>query len=113
MHNAFQTFFPMPIAAISFLIFNLFNSPCLGAVATLYREISSKRRFAFAILFQNLGAYAIALQIYQIGGLLIGQVPFSWQTIFAFVIFAITLFLILRPDPSKKNIHSDLARSRT
>ena len=66
MHNAFQVFFSFPIAAISFLLFNLFNSPCLGAVATLYREISSKKRFIFAILFQNIGAYAISLQIYQI-----------------------------------------------
>ena len=102
MHQAFSQFFPTGIAAVSFLVFNSFDSPCLAAISTMAKEMNNRKYFWLAILFQNLTAYAVALMVYQIGGLVIGQVTFSAATVFAFLALAGFLFLLFRPDPNKK-----------
>ncbi len=101
-HVAFNTFFSTKMAAFSFLIFNLFNSPCIAAVATLAKELGKKRWFIYALLFQNISAYVVALIIYQLGGLMIGQVAFSWATIMAIGVLAFILYLLFRKDKNKK-----------
>ncbi|WP_337673179.1 ferrous iron transport protein B, partial [Gallintestinimicrobium sp.] len=65
--QAVQTWFPTSLAALSFLIFNLLDSPCLAAIATMAQQMQSKKWFWFAILFQNIFAYIVCLCIYQIG----------------------------------------------
>lgn len=102
MKAAFDGFFPTSIAAISFLFFNLFDSPCLAAISTVAKEMGNRRFFWFAIVFQNVAAYLLALMIYQIGGLATGQVPFGIGTCVAIVVLIAILYLLLRPDPSKK-----------
>ena len=103
MHNAFAAFFPSSIAAVSFLFFNMFDSPCLAAISTMAKEMGSKKWMAFALIFQNVMAYCVALMVYQIGGMIIGEVAFSAATIAAFVVLVVILFLLFRPDPNKKN----------
>lgn len=102
MHDAFASFFPTSIAAVSFLMFNLFDSPCLAAISSAAKEYGSKRFFWFAIAFQNIMAYCIALLVYQIGGLAVGVISFGVGTIVAFIILAAMLYMFFRPDPSKK-----------
>ena len=102
MHDMFAAFFPTGIAAVSFLMFNLFDSPCLAAISTMAREMGSRKFFWFAIAFQNVLAYCIALMVYQIGGLLIGEVAFGIGTVVAIVILVGILYLLFRPDPSKR-----------
>ncbi len=102
MHDQFAAFFPTAISAVSFLVFNLFDSPCLAAISTMAREIGGKKNFWFAIVFQNVLAYCLALMVYQIGGLFLGQVAFGVGTVAAFIILALFLFLLCRPDPNKK-----------
>jgi ferrous iron transport protein B len=113
MRNAFNSFLSasgtgsegktlLALAAISFLVFNLFDSPCLAAISTMAKEMGSKKYFWFAIIFQNLMAYCIALMVYQIGGLILGVLSFSVGTVFALAILAVILFLLFRPDPNKK-----------
>lgn len=102
MHDAFASFFPTSIAAVSFLMFNLFDSPCLAAISSAAKEYGSKRFFWFAIAFQNIMAYCIALLVYQIGGLAVGVISFGVGTIVAFIILAAMLYMLFRPDPSKK-----------
>lgn len=102
MHDAFASFFPTSIAAVSFLMFNLFDSPCLAAISSAAKEYRSKRFFWFAIAFQNIMAYCIALLVYQIGGLAVGAISFGVGTIVAFIILAAMLYMLFRPDPSKK-----------
>jgi ferrous iron transport protein B len=102
MHAAFATFFPTSIAAVSFMFFNLFDSPCLAAISTMAKEMGSRKFFWFAIAFQNIMAYCLALMVYQIGGLLIGSVAFGPATVVAFVILAAIIFLLFRPDPNKR-----------
>ena len=98
--QAIQNWFPSAVAAFSFLLFNLLDSPCLAAIATMAQQMQSKKWFWFAILFQNVFAYLVTLCVYQIGTLVTGG-GFGVGTAVAFVIVAIMLFLLFRPDPYK------------
>ncbi len=98
--QAIQAWFPSAVAAFSFLLFNLLDSPCLAAIATMAQQMQSKKWFWFAILFQNIFSYLVTLCVYQIGTLVTGG-GFGAGTAVAFVIVAIMLFLLFRPDPYK------------
>ena len=98
--QAIQSWFPSAVAAFSFLLFNLLDSPCLAAIATMAQQMQSKKWFWFAILFQNIFSYLVTLCVYQIGTLVTGG-GFGVGTAVAFVIVAIMLFLLFRPDPYK------------
>ncbi len=98
--QAVAAWFPSSLAAISFLIFNLLDSPCLAAIATMAQQMQSKKWFWFAILYQNLFAYVVCLCIYQIGTLITGGAFTVWSAV-AIVLLAVMLFLLFRPDPYK------------
>ena len=102
MNEAFRAFFPTGIAAVSFLLFNMFDSPCLAAISAMAKEMNNKKWFWFAIAFQNINAYLICLIIYQLVGLAVGQVAFSVFTIVAVVVLAGYLYLLFRPDPNAR-----------
>jgi ferrous iron transport protein B len=110
MHAQFAAFFPTGIAAVSFLLFNLFDSPCLAALSTLSREIGSRRYFWYAVLFQNVLAYCVSLMVYQIGGLIVGEVAFGPATVVALILLAFVLYQLFRPDPNAKS-NLEMARN--
>ena len=109
MHDQFAQFFPTGIAAVSFLMFNLFDSPCLAAISTMAREMKSKKFVVFALIFQNVLAYCVALMVYQIGGLVLGEVAFGPATVAAFIVAAVILYFLFRPDPNKKTSYKTAA----
>ena len=98
--NGVAAWFPSALAAFSFLLFNMLDSPCLAAIATMAQQMQSRKWFWFAILFQNLFAYAVCLCVYQIGMLFAGG-AFGGGSVFALVVLAFMLFMLLRPDPYK------------
>ena len=102
MHDAFQAFFPTSIAAVSFLVFNCFDSPCLAAISTMAKEIGSRRYFWYSLLFQNVAAYCVTLIVYQLVGVLLGEVAFGAATVVAVVLLIGILYLLFRKDPNKK-----------
>lgn len=102
MHGQFAAFFPSAIVAISFLTFNLFDSPCLAAISTMAKEMGSRKFFWFAIAFQNIMAYCITLMVYQFGGLITGTVSFGIGTVVAITLLIAILYLLFRPDPNEK-----------
>ena len=102
MHAQFAAFFPTSLSAISFLLFNLFDSPCLAAISTTAKEMGSRKFFWFAILFQNVMAYAISLMVYQLVGLALGEVQFGAATVAAAVVLVLILYFLFRPDPAKQ-----------
>ena len=61
------------LSAYSFLVFNLLCAPCFAAIGAIRREMNSARWTWFAIGWQCGFAYAVALMIYQIGGLFAGH----------------------------------------
>ena len=94
------SWFPTGIAAFSFLMFNLLDSPCLAAIATMAKEMNDRKWFWFAILFQNIFAYIVCLCFYQIGSFVTGG-AFGIGTAVGFIFLIVMLFLLFRPDPYK------------
>ena len=71
--SLFASFSSFPkLAAMSFMLFNLFMPPCLGAVAVTFREMGSKAWGCFAVAFQLFVGYVLALSVYQFGVLFAG-----------------------------------------
>ena len=95
---AIRDWFPTMAAAFSFLVFNLLNSPCLAAISTMAQQMQSRKWFWFAIIFQNVFAYCVALMFYQFGLLMEGG-SFGIGTAAAVVV--LLGFLYMRPDPYK------------
>ena len=106
MHDQFAAFFPTTMVAVSFLLFNLFDSPCLAAISTTAKELNNRKFFWFTIIFQNVSAYCVTLMFYQIVGLCIGEVAFNFWTVVAFVLLAGVLYLLFRKDPNKATVKS-------
>ena len=98
--EAVQAWFPSALAAFSFLLFNLLDSPCLAAIATMAQQMQSRKWFWFAILFQNVFAYVVCLCVYQIGLLVTGAAFTVWSAV-GIVLTLVLVVLLLRPDPYK------------
>ena len=56
-----------PLSAYSFLVFNLFSAPCIGAIAAMKKELGGIKKMLKAITFQSVFAWILATGIYQIG----------------------------------------------
>ena len=84
------------ISAYSFMIFNLLCAPCFAAMGAIKREMNNGKWTAIAIGYMCVFAYVISLIVYQIGGLITGEVAFGVGTIVAVVLIAGLLYLLFR-----------------
>jgi ferrous iron transport protein B len=98
LNAALQGHFSMGLVALSYLTFNMWSTPCVAALGAMKRQLGNNKWFAFAIVYMTMWAYCLALVIYQLGGLIMGVVPFSAYTVAAFIVLGIFLFLLLRPE---------------
>ena len=95
--NLFASFGDFPkLAAMSFMLFNLFVPPCMVAIATTFREMGAAKWGWFAIAFQLFVGYALALSVYQIGVLIAGG-GFGVWTAVAILVDLWVLWTIFRP----------------
>ena len=113
MHTAFAQFFPTGIAAVSFMVFNCFDSPCLAAISTLAREIGGGKKLAYALLYQNIQAWLVALMVYQLGGLITGEVAFNPFTVVAVIVLVGYLYALFRPDQNAKHAKAEREATRS
>jgi len=91
-----------PIAAFSFMILNLFDPPCVVAMATIAREMGDRKWAALAIGFQIMLGYGMAFVAYNIGSWLFYGAAFGIGQVLAIVVSLATLWMIVRPAPKKK-----------
>ncbi|MCQ4637976.1 ferrous iron transport protein B [Anaerovorax odorimutans] len=98
-----MTMFPSAVAAVSFLVFNLLCAPCFAAIGAIKREMASAKWTAFAIGYQTVFAYAIALMIFQLGSFF-GGAGFTIGTAVAIAVLAGMLYLLLRPARTETRI---------
>ena len=84
------------VAAYSFLVFNLLCAPCFAAMGAIKREMNNAKWFWFAIGYQTLLAYIVALCVYQIGTLVTAG-TFGIGTVVAFLLVAGFVYLLVRP----------------
>lgn len=54
-------------SAYSFMIFNLFSAPCIGAISAMKRELGGTKKVLKAITYQTTFAWILATIVYQIG----------------------------------------------
>nr|WP_298060223.1 ferrous iron transport protein B [uncultured Blautia sp.] len=85
-----------PIAAYSFMIFNLLCAPCFAAMGAIKREMNNPKWTLFAIGYMCGFAYVISLIVYQLGGLLTGTVSFGIGSVAALLLLACLLYLLFR-----------------
>ncbi|HHU13530.1 MAG TPA: ferrous iron transport protein B [Clostridiaceae bacterium] len=85
-----------PLAAYSFLVFNLLCAPCFAAVGAIRREMNSAGWTAFALSYQTALAYAFALMVYQFGSWFGGNGNPAGIAA-AFVVFAFIIWMLVRP----------------
>ena len=93
-----------PIAAYGFLVFNLLCAPCFAAMGAIKREMNNAKWFWFAIGYQTVLAYVVALCIYQIGTL-ITTGAFGIGTVVAFLLVLGFLYLLFRPYKESKTLN--------
>ena len=84
------------ISAYSFMIFNLLCAPCFAAMGAIKREMNNPKWTAIAIGYMCVFAYVVSLIVYQIGGLITGEVAFGLGTVVAAVLIVGILYLLFR-----------------
>lgn len=90
-----------PIAAYSFLIFNLLCAPCFAAIGAIKREMNSAKWTWFAIGYQCIFAYLVSLCVYQLANLFTaGQ--FGIGTLAAIVVVIAFIYLLFRPNKTEQ-----------
>ncbi len=85
------------LSAYSFLIFNLLCAPCFAAIGAIKREMNNAKWTWAAIGWECGFAYAVALIVYQIGGLFTGDTTFGVGTVAAVIVLGVLIYLIVRP----------------
>ena len=85
------------LSAYSFMIFNLLCAPCFAAMGAIKREMNNPKWAMGAIGYMCGFAYVMALIVYQIGGLITGQVAFGLWSVVAIALLAGLLYLLFRP----------------
>lgn len=94
----FASFGDFPqLAAMSFMLFNLFVPPCMVAIAVTFREMGSRKWGWFAIAFQLFVGYTLALSVYRLGVLFAGG-GFGLWTAVAILVDLWCLWMICRPS---------------
>ena len=83
-----------PLAAYAFMVFNLLCAPCFAAIGAIRREMNSARWTWFAIGYQCVFAYLVALIVYQLGLACSGV--FSVGTAFGLAALALIVYMLVR-----------------
>ena len=96
------------LSAYSFLLFNLLCAPCFAAMGAIRREMNSGKWFWFAIGYQCVFAYIVALCVYQLG-MLFSAGNFGIGTVAAILFAALFIWMLIR---KQKNTDSPENRIR-
>jgi ferrous iron transport protein B len=105
-----------PVTTYSYMIFNLLCAPCFAAMGAIKREMNNTKWTLGAIGYMCLWAYVVSLIVYQLAGLIAGEVAFGLGTIVALALVALIIFLMVRKgyqaDESTKSLTSVAAAQR-
>ena len=87
------------MGGFSFMILNLFDPPCVAAIGTIMREMGSKFWGWFAVLYQMVLGYVLAMITYQLGSWLVYGATFGLGQILLIVFVVVMIYFIVRPAP--------------
>ena len=88
------------LVGMSFLLFNIFDAPCMVAIATAFREQGSRKWGWITFGYQMMIGYCLSLCVYQIGAAVTGSVTFG--TVVAIVLIVIACYFVFRPNSYAK-----------
>jgi ferrous iron transport protein B len=88
------------LAALSFMVFNLFVPPCMVAIAVTFREMGAQKWGWFAVGFQLFVGYVLALNAYRLGVLFAGG-GFGFWTAGTILVDLFCLWAICRKGSGK------------
>ena len=97
------------VGAYAFMAFNLLCAPCFAAMGAIKREMNNGKWTALAIGYMCVYAYVVSTIIYQIGGLITGELSFGVGTVVAIAFIALIIFLLAR-KPAKADSTEGLRR---
>ena len=101
IQNFFAAISAFPkLAALSFMVFNLFVPPCMVAIAVTFREMGSQKWGWFAVGFQLFVGYVLALSVYRLGVLFAGG-GFGIWTAVAILVDLWCIWMIVRKGRGK------------
>ncbi len=99
------------ISAYSFLVFNLLCAPCFAAIGAIKREMNNAKWTWFAIGYQCIFAYAVALVINQIGGLFTNNVNVV-GIIAAAAVIAVIIYMLFKPYKEANTLKTNVKISK-
>ena len=94
-------------SGMSFLIFNLLCAPCFAAMGAIKREMNNGKWTAFAITYECVFAYLVALCVYQIGSAFSGGLNII-GLIVAILIVVAFIFLLFRPYKEAQTLNKNV-----
>lgn len=97
-----------PLAAYSFMVFNLLCAPCFAAMGAIKREMNNTKWFWIAIGYQCGFAYVCSLIVYQLGNLVNGG-SFGFGTIVGFILLIGLIYLLVRPSKESDTAEVEFA----
>ena len=97
-----------PLAAYSFMVFNLLCAPCFAAMGAIKREMNNTKWFWIAIGYQCGFAYVCSLIVYQLGSLFNGG-SFGLGTIVGFILLIGLIYLLVRPSKESDSAEVEFA----
>lgn len=97
-----------PLAAYSFMVFNLLCAPCFAAMGAIKREMNNTKWFWIAIGYQCGFAYVCSLIVYQLGSLFNGG-SFGFGKIIGFILFIGLIYLLVRPSKESDTAEVEFA----
>ena len=90
------------ISGYSFLVFNLLCAPCFAAIGAIKREMNNAKWTWFAIGYQCVFAYAVALMVNQFGNLFTGNVNVI-GLIAALIVLVFIIYMMFKPYKEDSN----------
>ena len=97
-----------PIAAFAFMVVNLLCAPCFAAIGAIKREMNNRKWTWAAIGYMTLWAYVLAFIVYNVGGLIVGEVAFGVGSVIGIDLVIGIIYLLVRkgykPDESVKSL---------
>ena len=105
------------VAALAYLMFNLFTPPCFAAIGAMNAEIKDRKWFWGGIVLQLVTGYVAGFVVYQVGTLIttgaLGA-GFFGGLIFTLVVVAVLVYLCIRGDklPETHDTEKEMSKYR-
>ena len=94
-----------PITAYSFLVFNLLCAPCFAAMGAIKREMNNAKWTWFAIGYQCVFAYVVALCINQIGAMFAGSANI-FGVVVSVILIACIIYMLFKPYKESETLNT-------